>query len=565
MLFTVRKFCLGFSTMLITSFSWSQDTYLAPDVEAYYLLDRLQTKTKHLSPKFASLNQPFSKKDAAQYIQSISNVKNDANLTQSPFSTIDQYNLNQYIGTNGEDFIQANGMDLMTRSKKPILKHFYTTKAHFYHIHQDDFFLTINPVMRIEVGNEQNNALRPFKNFRGIEARGHIGDRIGFYSMFGDNQERGLSHIINWENQNRSAPGYDYYRFLDNKSIDAFIGRAYVDVTAIKNHMNITFGYDKHHIGSGIRSVKLSNNAAPSTFLRLRTKYKRFNYENLFLELTGTFPGLGDDSRLPRKYASIHQLNYTATPWLQIGLIESSVFNTDGRFNLTNIIPVIGYQSIAHGLGADQRTSWGLNVKALPIKDVQVYGQALIDHIKTSASTTANSRFATQVGVKYYDAFSIPNLDIQLEGNYATPFMYTSADSTTSHTHFNQPMAHPMGAGFTEGIVSIRYQPAKKFYIDLQSVYVKRNEAVAGMNAGTHILTPNIFNYPYGSTNTLMQNGATNSLFLNANIAYELIPNLFIEAGGGYNKFTIAANSNANIYLTGGMRWNIGRRLYNYN
>lgn len=564
MLFTVRKFGFVFSAMLITSLSWGQDTYLAPDVEAHYLLDRLQTKSKHLSPRFSSIHQPYSKKDAAQYIHSIYNNQPEAN-TVTTLTKIDIHNINQYIGTNGEHFIQSDGMDLMARSKKPILKHFYTTKAHFYHTHQNDFFLTINPVMRVAVGNEQNNALRPFQNFRGIEARGHISDRIGFYTMFGDNQERGLSHIINWENQYHSAPGYDYYRFLDNKSIDAFIGRAYVDVTAIKNHMNITFGYDKHHIGSGIRSLVLSNNTAPSTFLRLRTKYKRWSYENLFLELTSTFPGLGNDARLPRKYATIHQLNYTAAPWLQIGLIESSVFGTDGRFNLTNIIPIIGYQSIAHGLGAEQRTSWGVNVKALPIKDVQVYGQALIDHIKTGITTTANSRFATQLGIKYYDAFTIPNLDIQVEGNYATPFMYTSADSVTSHTHFNQPMAHPMGAGFTEGILAIRYQPAKKIYIDLQQVWVKRNEAVGGMNAGTQILTPNIINYPYGITNSFMQNGATSSLFFNANIAYELIPNLFVEAGGGYNKFTIADQSTANPYVTGGIRWNIGRRVYNYN
>lgn len=549
------------SSLLISKLSWSQDTYYPIYSNEVQLIERLQTKNKTFSPHQSTLSQPLSKKEAAIYIQSLfDQLKSE----QSGLSEIDRYNVSQLIGVNGEHFIQANGMDMMQRSKKPILKYFYTSTGHLYHVDQQDFFLTVNPVLRTELGYEQSQERKPFKNLRGAEVRGHIGDRIGFYSMLGDNQELGFNHIVQWENQYKSAPGYDYYRLLDNKSTDAFLGRAYVDITAIPKHLNITFGYDKHFIGSGIRSLILSDFAAPSTFLKLKSKYKRFTYENLIVELVGTFKGLGNDARLPRKYGTFHQLNYNIKPWLQLGITESTIFGAEDKFNIGNIIPIIGYQSVASSLGAKQKTNWGINFKMLPVPNLQVYGQATLDYVKQDHNAK-NSRYAAQLGLKYYDAFTIPNLDIQVEGNYATPFMYTASDSIQSYTHYNQPLAHPLGAGFTEGIVNIQYQPAKKFFIDLQAIYAIRNEAPFINNAGTFILMPNTLSQYIFPNNTFMQHGDRNDLMVNLNIAYEIIPKLFIEVGGGYNRFTQQSIATAQAYATGGLRWNIGRRLYNYN
>ncbi|MEI2709900.1 MAG: hypothetical protein V9E96_12960 [Chitinophagaceae bacterium] len=65
--------------------------------------------------------------------------------------------------------------------------------------------------------------------------------------------------------------------------------------------------------------------------------------------------------------------------------------------------------------------------------------------------------------VKYIDAFGIKNLDVQVETNVVRPFMYASTDSFSSYNHYNQPLAHPLGANFKEYIGIVRYQATKTF------------------------------------------------------------------------------------------------------
>jgi hypothetical protein len=75
------------------------------------------------------------------------------------------------------------------------------------------------------------------------------------------------------------------------------------------------------------------------------------------------------------------------------------------------------------------------------------------------------NKWALQIGLKYIDI--APNLDGQIEFNMARPFLYTHGGngdgSNVNYTHYNQPLAHPLGANFYEFIVNLRYQPAPRF------------------------------------------------------------------------------------------------------
>ena len=69
------------------------------------------------------------------------------------------------------------------------------------------------------------------------------------------------------------------------------------------------------------------------------------------------------------------------------------------------------------------------------------------------------NKIGTQLGVKYVDALSIANLDLQVEWNRVRPFTYSHFDSVGSYTHYNQPLAHPRGGNFNELIGIAHYQP----------------------------------------------------------------------------------------------------------
>ena len=95
-----------------------------------------------------------------------------------------------------------------------------------------------------------------------------------------------------------------------------------------------------------------------------------------------------------------------------------------------------------------------------------MYGQLLLDEFKLSEVRAGDgwwgNKFGFQLGGKYIDAFNIKNLDLQLEHNRVRPFTYSHGDSVANYTHYNMPLAHPLGANFQEVIGIARYQPAPK-------------------------------------------------------------------------------------------------------
>src|SRR5213078_2100497 len=87
---------------------------------------------------------------------------------------------------------------------------------------------------------------------------------------------------------------------------------------------------------------------------------------------------------------------------------------------------------------------------------------------------------------KYIDAFGIKNLDLQLETNRVRPFTYSHYDSISNYTHYNQPLAHPLGANFQEFIGIINYQPLPKLFINSKTIYYTQGLDSNGVNFGAN-------------------------------------------------------------------------------
>ena len=106
---------------------------------------------------------------------------------------------------------------------------------------------------------------------------------------------------------------------------------------------------------------------------------------------------------------------------------------------------------IQYGLDGDINLVTGLNCNFKLDHKTLAYAQTILDDYKTN-------RFGYQVGIKFHDVFHIQNLFAQLEYNHAEPYMYGHRDSTRSYTHYNQALAHPLGAGFDEALACIFYR-----------------------------------------------------------------------------------------------------------
>jgi len=541
-----------------------QTTYLPLHAEEYNLLDRLETKGGMLTDHFYSALKPIPRKGAVDFLKEIRRPAPGGQGLN--LSDIDYYNIQRALSISGEWSETADGDDGALPSVRPILKYFYQKQPDLVHVNTGDFFLVVNPVLYLQAMKERNVDGIKYINTRGAEIRGRIFNRIGFYTLLADNQEKALSYIEQWEARHQAFPGVDYYSHKSSGVYDYLLARGYVDVGAFNDHFNVTFGYDKQFTGDGIRSLQLSDFGAPATFLRLRTKIWRLQYENLFLELT---PGYtrGPDRRLPRKYASIHQVSMNVTPWLNLGLFESTIYAKPERFGVEYLVPVIFYNSLARSLGADQKTSIGISFKAIALNHLQFYGQGYFDQLQPGklGNGSWGNQFGVQLGGKYFDAFTLSNLDLQGEVNLVRPFTYASNDSVSGYTHYNQPLAHPYGAGFAEFIGTVRYQPVVNLYLSAKGIYSMKgiDNGPGGINTGNDIFArydTRIQDEGYG----LMGNSRQmKGIYLNFNAAYEIRPNIFLEAGAAYLRRN--GDDGQALYPSatsfyGGLRWNIARR-----
>jgi len=575
----VRLCCLLFP---ITAFS--QTTYLHQGAQENMLLERMEIKLQKDSILNFSKNKPFSRKQIVTVIQQwyhraslvhtageipmMNDSKEREQLALSAgFTELDLFNARLAIAKN----LEWRDSIIMPASKKPIWKHFYKTPANLYEVHTKDFFLAINPVVQYYVGKEKDNDQHIFLNTRGLTLRGRIADKIGFAAYVTDNQERDPLYVQEWEKEREAVPGQGFYKSFKQTGYDYFDARGYVTANVAK-YIDVAFGYDKNFIGNGYRSLFLSDFSNSTLFLKLNTRIWKFNYQNLFMELQAA-ERTGADVLIPKKYAAMHHLDLAVTRWLNIGLFEGVVFGRPDRFDFSYLNPVIFYRSIEQQNGSFDNAVVGLDAKANVAKKFQFYGQLLLDEFNLTELRKGKGWWANKLGLqggaKYIDAFNIKNLDLQLESNLVRPFTYSHRDSVANYTHYNQPLAHPLGANFRELVGIARYQPAPKMLVVAKAFYFMQGRDTANTTTsfGSNIFLPNI--PPYRKQDFGYELGAgirTKTALASLLLSYEWKPNLFFEINPVIRKesATAVAPARNTFIIYGGIRWNMHRREFEF-
>jgi hypothetical protein len=98
------------------------------------------------------------------------------------------------------------------------------------------------------------------------------------------------------------------------------------------------------------------------------------------------------------------------------------------------------------------------------------------------------NKWGIQAGVHYVNAFGIEHLDIQLEHNRARPFTYAHSDPANSYTHYNQPLAHPLGSNFEETLVLLRWSPVARLTLQARFMLARLGDNTATENWGANPL-----------------------------------------------------------------------------
>ncbi|MGB8192492.1 MAG: hypothetical protein WCF67_11265 [Chitinophagaceae bacterium] len=479
-------------------------------------------------------------------------------------SAVERYNIRSILMNNIEWVNDSSRFS----SKKPLWNTFYKTPADFFSVSEKDFFLAVNPVIQQQQSIETGNGQRVFLNTKGITVRGQIAKRLGFDAYITDNQERGPEFFQQWVNTYNAVPGVGFYKPFKSTAVDYIDARGSIHFSAAK-YFRFQFGYDKNFIGNGYRSLMLSDFGNSYLFGRINTSIWKLQYNNLFMELVPQTIAINAGNKiLDKKYAVIHHLSVNITPAINIGLFEAVVFGRKNRFELSYLNPVIFLRASEQQNGSADNAIIGFDFKANTGHTGQLYGQIILDEFLLKEAKSRNgwwgNKFGFQLGAKYIDAFELKNVDLQVEMNIVRPFTYSHFDSVANYTHYNQPLAHPLGANFLEVIGLLNYQVRPKWTVKGRFIFWKQGLDTANRNFGGNIFKLNSTrsgDYGYKLANGLGLRGINTS----ALVSYEWKENLFLE---GSLMFRHAkpdnASANNSLMLTAGLRLNMFRREYDY-
>ncbi len=534
---------------------FGQSAYFQQGSKENILLERLEIKAQKDTSLNFSFIKPFNRK---WWINAIERIEEDPDPLK--LTRVDLYNM-QRSKMNSMEWVTGDKSAL--QSKKSLWKTFYTTPADLIQVDNPDFFLSVNPVLQLQAGVESASDEFLFLNTRGIVARGLIAKKIGFQTYLTDNQETGPQFVRDRIAQYRAVPGAGFYKTFKSSGVDYFDARGSVNVNVAK-YLDIQFGYDKQHIGSGYRSLYLSEYPNSYLFLNLNLRVWRLNYVAKTMELTAQYKRGSTDTVFPKKYMAIHHISFNAPKWLTVGLFEGIVFNRLNQFEFSYLNPIIFLRPMEQNNGSADNAFVGVDLKANIARKFQLYTHLLFDEFKLDEITSGDgwwaNKWAWQFGGKYIDAFGVKNLDLQAEINLVRPFTYAHNDTVANYTHYNQPLSHPLFSNVRELVGIIRYQPAPKWYLQARVNGWWGGSDPVGENYGNNIfLDTDTRARGYG--NVFGQLNETQWVNANFWAAYEWKENFFIEGNLYFRKTNnVATNTVASF----GIRWNMHRREYDY-
>lgn len=515
------KYILFGILQIIVVFSYGQSPLTASRGDfSTHLADRLYHLSDDSSSALFSNWKPFERKELA-------------NLALTAGKSDPYYN---YLLQDNWEYAK----DFDSSSSKTLLKKLYRSQRDMFHYQGEGIGIYVNPLLHYQLGNDSQTGSLLYINSRGLMIEGTIDDKVSFQTTLTENQLRHPSYVRDFQKEFGVIPGIGFWKLLGEDAYDYLFASGHVAVQATR-HINIQLGNDRFFVGNGYRSLFLSDFANNYPYLKVRTKVWKFQYTNLYAQLTadvnsfsgGTF-GIGE---FPKKFMTMHHLSLDVSKKVNIGLFESIIFSRqdsigNNQFEFAYLNPVIFYRAVEQHTGSPDNALLGAEFNWKVFKGGAIYGQFVIDEFIFSDVFGDRGRwsnkYAYQIGGKYFNAFGIDRLDLQFEHNFGRPYVYTHTTQTTSYSHYEQALAHPLGANFREFIGIARYRPHPKLYFYGKLVAAEYGEESEGSNVGKNILLPNS-SRDSDDDNFVGQGVNTNLLFGEFRASYMLKHNLFVD------------------------------------
>jgi hypothetical protein len=343
-------------------------------------------------------------------------------------------------------------------------------------IQGDGYWFTLNPILDLQTGKASHTTQSTFVNTRGINFRGGLGKNLNFTTTVFESQGRFAEYFNRYAESIKPSggnpaiiPGMGIAKDFKTTAYDFPLAEANITFAPSK-YIDFQLGYGRNFIGDGYRSLLESDGASPYPYFKINTNFWKIKYTNTFMWLKDVRPEVTLERTYATKFMANHYLSWNVSNKLNLGFFESVIWgNTNNRgFDVSFANPIIFYRSVEFASSSKSGNALlGLTAKYKFNNQINAYGQFLLDEFSLGEVKKQNNswknKFGYQLGVKYYNAFHVENLLLQLEFNHVRPYVYSHSDPITNYGHNNQSIGHSWGGNFQEIIVLARYHKGRLF------------------------------------------------------------------------------------------------------
>jgi hypothetical protein len=503
-------------------------------------LDSIVEK-KFNNPQFQShLNIPFSHSYYAQFDAVLNQMGSNNHTASKPFTYAEVAKYYNFAAENEK--LKKKAMSWFDRK---------LWNENLVEMQGDGYWFTLNPILDLELGKATGNKqVKTYVNTRGLNFRGGLGQQLYFTATVYESQGQFAEYYNRYAQSIKPSggnpaiiPGIGIAKSFNGNAFD--FPSADANLTYLANkYVDLQLGYGRNFIGDGYRSLLESDGASPYPYIKMNTNFWKIKYTNTYMWLKDVRPEATVDKAYSTKFMANHYLSLNVNNRLNLGFFESVVWaNTNNRgFDMNFVNPIIFYRTVEFtSSGKSSNSVLGFTSKYKLNNQMNFYGQLLIDEFSVSEVAKGNgswkNKFGYQLGYKYYNAFYIDNLLLQLELNYVRPYVYSHDNPITNYANNNQSMGAQWGGNFEEFIAIAHYHKGR-FLADAKLTYGVRgfdfNTTQNNFNYGGNIYMGYNTNRPYDSGLIVGQGNKTSIFIADLQASYLVNPMTNLKLFGSY-------------------------------
>ena len=533
---------------------------------------------KFNNPQFKSnLNIPFSHSLYAQFDDAMNQVGANNHTGSKPykFSEVEKYfNL------------EAQNNRLKLKKESWFGRKLFN--ENMVEIQGENYWFTMNPIFDLQVGKSTGlKSNSTFVNTRGIQIRGGLGSQFNFTTTIFESQGNFANYYNTYAESLKPAggnpaiiPGIGIAKDFKTTQFDFPSAEANLTFTPSK-FFDLQMGLSRNFIGDGYRSLLLSDGTSSYPFFKINTTFWKIKYTNIYSWMKDVRPEAIVDKTYATKFTASHYLSWNVTKRINLGFFESVVWSNQNNrgFDFNFVNPIIFYRAVEFSSSSKSGNALlGLTSKYKISNQFNLYGQFLLDEFSFNDVKAGNgswkNKFAFQVGAKYFNAFNVDRLLLQIEYNHIRPYVYSHSDALTNYGNNNQSLGHNWGGNAKEFIAIARYSKGR-YFADAKFTYGIRgfdfDEITNDFNYGGNIYKNYDEKRPFDTGVEIGQGNKTTIFIADLQVGYLLNPSSNLKVFGSliYRDFkpttqTLITKKEATTWISFGIRCDIFNWYFDY-